>query len=260
MQDTTIFHGGNMTNEDIIKLAIKGGQHSTLGYKKRFSICDCITIKTLDCYTAMGAGLELFLNRFNAGEKFVMPYAKTLPPSQLKMMRPVAYKIPNKIDTFLWSPLHEATSGYYDLNDNIKYSFRLKGGYLVRFGVAKKIERPTDKELKEQIVEMDKKINQMWGPNVKKIMICYESSRAQDKIIERRLAEFTKTTKDLLKWPVVQMELTDLDVKEPRSFVGPDENGVIWNGWEHYSNKAYDIMNRKIQEIEEQGEHNGLVE
>ncbi len=243
-----------MRDEEIIRLAIEGGQHSSLEHKKRFSMCDCISIKMSDSYTAMGAGLELFLKKFNAGEKFVMPYASKLPTDQLKMMRPIAYKIPKQIDTFLWSPFHEATSQYYDLGDGIRYAFRLKGGFLVKFGVAKRIKRPTPKELDAQLVEMNEKIDRMWGPDVKKIMIHYETSRAIDGKLKKRLVDFTRRSNEILGWPGVQMKLSDYDVRGPRKNLGMDENGIVWNGWEHYAPQAYDIMHAEIEQLEQTGE------
>ena len=54
-------------NERILKV-IYGTQESSLDYIKRFSMCDCLTLYMPDTYTAMGAGLELFNNKFIAGE------------------------------------------------------------------------------------------------------------------------------------------------------------------------------------------------
>jgi hypothetical protein len=198
----------------------------------------------------MGAGLELFLKKFVPGKKFTMPYADKLSPDQLKMMRPVAYKIPRKIDTFLWSPFHEATSQYYDLGDGVRYAFRLKGGFLVKFGVAKRIKRPNPKELENMLAEMDKRVNENWGSHVKKIMVRYECSRAQDRTIIKRLANFTRKAAHILGWPTVQMELTACDAKEPQNYCGQDKNGIVWTGWEHYAKQSYDQLTSKIKGAE----------
>lgn len=234
-----------MDVNEVIRRTIGGAQNSSLEYMKRFSLCDCITIPIPDTYTAMGAGLELFLEKFVPGERFIMPYAQVLPEDKLKKMRPIAYKTPKKIDTFLWSPFHEATSQYYSMGDEIKYAFRLKGGFLVNWKAARRVQPPTKTELLEQVRRMDKKVSRIW-PDAKKIMIMYERSRMIDKSQGKRLNEFTKESLNILNWPVVKMELTEYDSLRPRKKIGIDENGIVWNGWEHYSKEAYKRLTNKI--------------
>ena len=235
-----------MTKDELIQLAIWGKQKSSLEYMKRFSMCDCLTVKMEDTYTAIGAGLECFLNKFIPGEKWIAPWANKLDEKQLKMMRPVGYKIPKKIDTFLWSPFHEATSTYWDLNDNIKHSLRLRGGFLEKFGVATRVQPPSLNNLLIQVKEMDSKVNEFWGPNVKKIMLYYDNSRALDKQI---LNKFRKEVEKILDWPIVKVTLTEFDAQNKET--EDKDNGIIWNGWEHYSIQTYKNFYTKIQQVEE---------
>ena len=99
-----------MTNEERLQKVIFGTQYSSLEYVERFSMCDCLTLGMENTYTAMGAGLEVFLRKFSPGEKYVMPYAGKIPKDQEAQFRPVGYKIPKRIRTFLWSPFHDSTS------------------------------------------------------------------------------------------------------------------------------------------------------
>lgn len=237
-----------MTKDELIQLAVWGKQKSSLDYMKRFSMCDCLTIKMDDTYTAIGAGIDCFINNFVPGEKWIAPFAQKLDEKQLKMMRPVGYKIPKKIDTFFWSPFHEATSTYWDLGDETIYSFRLRGGFLEKFGVATREKRPSMKYLLDKVVEMDKKVNEMWGPNVKKIMLFYDHSRMLDQQIRKRLEKFNEESSKILQWPTLKIELTDVD---PSCKEEANTNGKAgWSGWEHYNRDTYKQFYKQIEQLE----------
>jgi hypothetical protein len=83
---------------------------------------------------------------------------------------------------------------------------------------------------------MHAKVNKMW-PDAKKILIFYDASRAVD-TVEKRLRYFNAYTKEVLKWPSVQV-------------VGPKtKTKTKTQAWTHYSNVVRNKTLNKIKEIE----------
>jgi len=222
-----------------------GQQNSSLEYIKYFCICDCITLGMPEGYTAMGAGLELFLSKFQPGEKYIQPFALKIPKNKTGIFRPFAYKIPKKIDAFLWSPFHDALSTYWDLGDDCRHAYRFKGQLLKRLGLASKLKAPIIQGIRQQLRIMDKKVDRIWN-SPKKILVFYDHSRLKECPAKKKLNIFNKMASDILGWPVVQMKLTKYDAK------GPSEKYTkCWWGWEHYSKEAREVFYNEIKQITE---------
>ena len=222
-----------------------GQQNSSLEYIKYFCICDCITLGMPEGYTAMGAGLELFLDKFQPGKKYIQPFAMKLPKDKMKHFRPFAYKVPKKIDAFLWSPFHDALSSYWDLGDDCRHSYRFKGQLLKQLDLAKRLKAPSLETIKKHLRLMDKKVNKIWD-NPKKILVFYDHSRLRDGPAKNKLKTFNKMAKNILKWPIAQMELTEYDAKDKS-----EKDIKSWWGWEHYSRESRDLLYSKIKQLVE---------
>ena len=109
-----------MDEQQRMHRVVYGKQDSSLEYFKRFAICDCLTLYMPNTYTAMRAGLELFLHKFKPNEKYVLPFANKLPEEISRKFRPLAYKVPKTIDTFMWSPFRT----YWSLQDRVRHAYR----------------------------------------------------------------------------------------------------------------------------------------
>jgi hypothetical protein len=201
-----------------------------------------------DSYTAMGAGLELFIDKFKPGKKYIQPFAMKLPKDKVGHFRPFAYKVPKRIDAFLWSPFHDALSSYWDLGDDCRHAYRFKGQLLEDRGLATRLGAPSIKKIKEHIVVMDEKVDKIWR-KPKKILVFYEHSRLREGPAKKKLRMFNKMAKDILGWPVVQMHLTRYDAKDAKD---KSENSTkCWWGWEHYAQESRALMYNKIKKLVE---------
>lgn len=223
--------------------AAVGQQNSSLEYVKYFCICDCITLGMPDGYTAMGAGLELFLEKFKPGEKYIQPYAMKVPAKNSGSLRPFAYKIPKKIDAFLWSPFHDALSTYWNLGDGCRHSYRFKGQILREKGLASKMKAPPLREIEQQIYQMDKKVDEIWN-NPKKILVLYDHSRFQNCPAKQRLIKFNQMAQRILKWPEAKMKLTQYDAKDKS-----EKATKCWWGWEHYAKESRTKFYNEIKQL-----------
>jgi hypothetical protein len=220
-------------------------------YVQRFSMCDCITLhrKNLpNVYTAHGAGLELFLKRLWPGRKWYMPYVNKLDDETLRQLRPVAYTIPKNVDTFIWSTFHDGVSSYWDLGDGVRYAYRSRGSKLKKLGIAKHVPAPPESELRQQVIELDQKVTKMWGSDLVKILLLYDNSRCTREATKDRLDRFTAIAKEVLDWPVVQVQVTENDPPGPGQ---PGMTGTKWLGWDHYSKETSDKMCSDIIQIEQ---------
>jgi len=232
-----------MDNKERLRRAAVGQQNSSLEYVKYYCLCDCITLNMSESYTAMGAGLELFLDKFQPGEKYIQPFAMKLETGKTGNFRPLAFKTPKRIDVFLWSPFHEALSTYWDVGDDCRHSYRFKGQLLRDLRLAKKIEDPTVKEFKQQLRLMEKKVNRIWD-RPQKILIFYEHSRLREGPAREKLELYNRLSQKILKWPVVQMKLTQYDGKDKT-----DKPEKCWWGWEHYAKETRKLFFNEIKQL-----------
>jgi hypothetical protein len=242
-----------LSAEEILDLASIGKQQaSSLEYVKRFSLCDCLTANLHDSYTAMNMGIEVFLTKVVAGEKLIVPYANKVPIEELPRFRPIAYKIPKGISTFLWSPFHDAVCQYYDFGDGIRHSRRHEGPMLVGLGAAKRIPDVSVDEIAKQIGQLDAKVSELWR-NPTRILVLYHYERMSDLPwdlpIKKRLIELTRLSKQILKWPVAEMRLSELDGWNNADVQAHPEKS--WNGWDHYDIKGIHSLYGRIAEIED---------
>ena len=233
-------------NERMLRV-IYGKQESSLDHIKRYSLCDCLTLFFKNTYTAMGCGTNVFNEKLHPGQKYVMPFANKLPDEKLRKLRPVAYKTPQTIESFLWSPFHDSTSWFYDLGDDIPHAFRFRGLLLDKYGcVEEKINRPQFPEIRKTITTMRDKVEEIW-PDANKILIFYDYSRFHNKEAKQRMDHYRRISLDVLKdWHHLKVELTDEDA------MGKEDSSEIrrWNGWEHYAPKTREILLNQIREIE----------
>ena len=211
-------------------------QIGSTNYIKRFAICACVTVFMEDTYSAMGMGTDLFNKKAIPGERLPMSKIDLWPPGH----GPKVYKIPRKIDTFLFSPFIESTAESYDMGDGIRQSFRLRGPKLIKLGLAKKVPSPTLKEWSEELKIMDKKIDSVW-PNINKILIFYDHSRSPNIEAGKRLDLWDQTAADILGWPALPI------------IFAPDETKIgdekFW-GWEHYTQATRQLLLNRIMEVE----------
>ena len=232
-----------MNEEERLRRTIDGQQTSSLEYVKYFCICDCLTLGMPEGYTAMGAGLELFINKFNPGEKYIQPFANKLPKGEEGKYRPLAYKIPKSIDAFIWSPFHDALSSHWDLGDGCRHAYRFKGELLRKLGLATRAKDPTIQETKKHILLMNEKIDKIWNVP-KKLLVFYEHSRVKNVQIRKELDRYNNMASKLLDWPVLQVELSDTDAKD-----ASEKDIKKWWGWEHYSKETYLNIYNEIKRI-----------
>lgn len=166
-------------------------QFGSTDYIKRFSICACLTLFMEDTYAAMGMGTDLFNKKAVAGQRLVMPGIDHWP----KEHGPKVYKIPKKIDTFMYSPFVESTAGFFDMGDGVRQAFRLRGPKLLALGLAKQIPRPSLEQWAKDMQAMDKKISEMW-PDATKILIFYDHSRIRSEATRNMLERWNQTALD----------------------------------------------------------------
>lgn len=235
-----------MEEEERLVRVVYGKQESSLEYFKRFAVCDCLSLYMPGTYTAMGAGLELFLHKFKPGEKYVLPFANKIPDSINKKFRPLAYKVPTKTDTFMWSPFHDALSTFWGLGDGVRHAYRFKGQLLRDLKVARQLKRPNLIIVRKHIEQMDKKVSRIW-PEAKKILVFYDDSRLISCPAKKRLRQYRKVAKKTLDWPIVKVELTEGD---PQNKADEQNKKNLWLGWEHYCPETRELFYKNIREVE----------
>jgi len=225
-------------DEALIKKTINGVQNSSLEYMKRYSLCDCVTLGFPETYNAMGLGLDVFNSKIEAGKKYIMPYANKVSEEDIRILRPVGYKTPKEIETFLWSPFHDSTSTFYDLGDDVIHSFRFKGQWLRKYSFVKQRSEPLFTEVIRSIKTMKTKIYNMWGSDVNCMLLFYDNSRLNNKTVKKRMERYNEISLEVLHdWHELKVELTEED-KEGKE-------------WEHYKRPARMNLLDQIKKIED---------
>jgi len=214
---------------------------------KRFSMCNCLTVRmdriaketnpnVARTYTAHLMTIDLFLKLAKPGIQIDVPF-KEFWPTQ-KYIR--TYRIPKKVNTFLFSPFNEAWHPGYHFGTDVRYVVpkRLRQPMIkesVRHGVKFIRGRPNfSKQFIENMKALDKKVTKLWNPN--KILVLYDNTWAPTNK-KPRLDLFNQVAKETLKWPCIQ-------VSEKR----PKPKGA--DRWQHYSNSTYLGLLRQIEKLE----------
>lgn len=172
---------------------MKAKMPSSLEYVKRFSMCNCLTISMPDTYTAHAMTVDFFLKRASPGRKIVVDVADERPDDEAR-----AFKIPRRVDTFLFSPFNEAFHDAYEIN-GVRYT--CVGDELGK--VLKPLPARPLPEFGTSLLEMDARVTTMWG-DVLKILVLYDSDAADDQI-KARLVDHDDAAVEALGWPVLRV-------------------------------------------------------
>jgi hypothetical protein len=181
-----------------------------------------------DTYTAHAMTLDVFNKIAEPGKKIVLPYSDLWPNGYVR-----AFKIPKKIDTFLFSPFNESYHPHYMFN-----GFRCTIGphedAIPLKNLGTPIERPTLEQFSVDLYKMQQKVNSIWNPK-KRILILYDHTKAE-KEDQNRMAQYNDVSIKILPfWPIVQVK--DLFQSKPM--------------WCHYSEDAIKSTYNEIIKIEE---------
>lgn len=218
-----------------------GQQASSLKHMKRFSMCSCLTVYFPDTYTVHGVSVDVMNKGAAPGKRILQPHADLWEPH----WGPRTLKIPATVDTFLYSPYAEAISDSFRYpgfdNGRVRYVNGSVGTALEQQGLAWRYPQPSAEEHKEELRLLEKKVDEMWGPNLTKILVLYNLDRAEDHDVERINHQRTVTRQVFRSWPIVQVKLTHGE---------PVRGEAKWNGWEHYNNATRAELLKEVERIE----------
>jgi hypothetical protein len=145
--------------------------------------------------------MDYFVKMAQPGAHLTVPHANLLPEGYIR-----TYKIPNTIEVFLFSTFNEvALQSYHIGSDGLRYSMPIYT-YPGLDHLMREIPRLTLDEFRNSLIEMDKKVNTIWG-DVLKILVFYDSTNADEygPGTKERIDIYNSLTKETLKWPVVQV-------------------------------------------------------
>lgn len=204
-------------------------QEVDINYVKRFSMCNCLTIHFPDTYTAHAMTMDVFLKHANPGVRIPLPHADMWPSGYVRV-----FKIPVKIDTFLFSPFNESYHPNFMFDD-----FRVTIGPHEEAKVLKKIARPIERlstrEFSYKMNLVNEKVSSMWGKDITKILIIYDNRNLTNEEDLKRVIEYDDlAVKVFDKWPVIRIH-------------DPFQSKPMWC---HYSEDALRSTYNKIIEIE----------
>lgn len=203
---------------------------SSLEYIKRFSMCNCLTISMPDTYTAHAMTIDFFLERAAPGRKVVVDVADERPDNEAR-----AFKIPKRIDTFLFSPFNEAFHDAYEIN-GVRYT-------CVGDTLSESLEplpRQSLGDFSVSLSEIDARVATMWG-DVLKVLVLYDSDMA-DRGTWTRLAGYDDMAVETLGWPTVWV----------RGGTSSKYAGRVARGlWHHYVDSAKAEVLAEVEAMED---------
>lgn len=200
---------------------------NSVGYVKRFSLCNCLTLHYPETYTAHGMTIDYFINVIEAGKEIQVPHADLWPNGYIHK-----YKIPKKIDTFLFSTFNEVYHQNYKSNDDDqRYAIGPHNECPELDKYYTPIDRLTETAFSLRLKEMDEKVRELFG-NTTKIILFYDHTRAPEDVKKRFIA-YNNACVLSLRWPFYYVKDT----------VRKDAN------WFHYENKCKTpVLNSIINE------------
>jgi len=207
---------------------------SSLGYMRRFSLCNCLTVHEPGTYTAHGMTLDLFLREARPGIRLPMPHTDKWPSGYVRV-----FKIPARIRTFMLSPFNEAYHPCYRFPGfPALYTMGPHEGTAWLKAHAVEVPRPTPEEWAEAAFEVAKKVERIWG-NVTRVLVIYDRRRAPEEVRERVLEYDRIARKVFPRWPVVRVD-------------GPEKPNPEAM-WCHYTKEARSAVTEAVGRIEQAG-------
>lgn len=145
-----------------------------------------------------------------------------------------AFKIPKKIDTFLFSPFNESYHPSY-MFDDFKVTIGPHEGAIKLKKIADPIGRLSLNEFANQMSETEKKAISMWGKNINKILILYDNRNLKNPEDNQRVFACDELSKIVFShWHLIQVN--DPMQSDP--------------SWCHYTEPAIRSVYKQITEIE----------
>lgn len=205
-------------------------------YVKRFSMCNCLTLDFPETYTAFALTVDRFLRQVVPGELLILPHSE-LRSKEEKFPR--AYKIPLRIDTFMFSPFNEAYNTMFDCGNGIMSSCigrRIKA-------ISEKMGKLSPSDLASRLPDVDRKVEKLWG-SVLRILVLYDNTWATDEIkANADLYDEAAINAVKNRWQIIRVEC---GVNVPGS--KPGRAGS--KPWLHYTWGAKKAVIRKIEDLE----------
>jgi len=210
-------------------MAVAGG----IDYIRRFSMCNCATIPWSDTYNAHAMTMDFFLEKAEPGIRVPVPHQDLWGEGYVRV-----FKIPTAIHTFLFSPFNEGCFRGYILEDGTRYALGPDIDLLALKKYGKEVPRFTPIEFTDKLQKVSDKVTKMWGPNVLKIIILYDLSRAvrmeSVETYTRMQSYHDAITAEFKSWPIVQ-------ISEPCS---------TCPHWFHYSDNERIRISNAVANIE----------
>jgi len=200
----------------INKVLREGRMPSSRVYVRRFSMCNCLTIPLPDTYTAHGMTIDYFVRKTEPGEKVD------------------AFKVPKRIDTFLWSPFNEAYNAARRI-DGVRYTRAWKGPREVKDFGKKTLPRWSVAGFANELRRLEKRVREVWG-DVLRVLVLYDNRNAVQRVREKMEA-YDEVAVETLDWPLVRVVCD-----APRCRSGP---------WHHYPLSVVRGVLEKIETLEE---------
>jgi hypothetical protein len=199
-------------------------------------MCNCLTLDFPKTYTAFALTVDRFLKQVEPGKTIVLSYSELREKNE---KIPRAWKIPKKINTFLFSPFNEAYHTMFDCGDGIMSSCV---GRKAR-KLSKRVQRYTPFDLADLMKGFDKKIDRIWG-KVLKILVLYDNTWSDNNIkFLMNLYDQAVAMRVGGYWPIIRVKSGKATrVSKPnRSSLGP---------WFHYTDKAKKAVIEEIKALE----------
>ena len=197
------------------KFLRRGRMPSSLEHVRRFSMCNCLTIPLPDTYTAHGMTIDYLVRRAVPGEATDV------------------FKIPKRVDTFLFSPFNEAFN-YARIIKGVRYTRAWRGPSGLWGECRKHPVRWTLARFRKELLRLARRVAELWESALK-ILVLYDNSRASDKVRER-VQGFDDVAVETLDWPLVQVRCGRFERRKP---------------WHHYAGPTLLRVLSEIERLEE---------
>lgn len=197
-----------------------------------------MTVYFPETYTAHAMTMDMFMKKAAPGARIPAMHTDMWPSGYVRV-----FKIPKKIDTFLFSPFNESYHPNFVFADGIRYTIGPHEGAVQLKKIAKPIERLSPDEFSKSMLAMEKKVIEMWGSNTLRILVIYDNTKLADVADKNRVIAYdNRALHTLCHWPMVQMS-------------DPFQSKPMWC---HYSDKSLAIVLNKILEIENKSKERSL--